>query len=93
MLPISVHVSVKAPDKRGIHIIFFLFLHENKMRVPEQQIILGAFGYLTPLKFSQLGKITLIFFSLSKDTPKMKSNWEKLIKHKERAQEKPDLGI
>ena len=52
----------------------------------EQQIILGAFGYLTPSKFSQLGKITLLFFSLSKDTPKMKSYWVKLIKQKERAQ-------
>ena len=36
----------------------------------EQQIILGAFGYLTLSKFSQLGKVTLLFFSLSNDTPK-----------------------
>ena len=41
---------------------------------------------LTPLKFSRLGKIALLFFSLSKDTPKMKSNWVKRIKQKERAQ-------
>ena len=36
----------------------------------EQQIILGAFGYLTPSKFNQLGKIIFSFFGLSKDTPK-----------------------
>ena len=52
----------------------------------EQQIILGVFGYLTPSKFSHLGKITLLFFSSRKDTPKMKSNSVKLIKQKERAQ-------
>ena len=51
----------------------------------EQQIILGTFGYLTPSKFSQLGKITLLIFGLSKDTPKMKINWVKIIKQKERA--------
>ena len=38
----------------------------------EQQIILWAFGYLTPPKLSQLGKIVFLFFGLSKDTPKMK---------------------
>ena len=52
----------------------------------EQQIILEAFGYITSSKLSQLGKIMLLFFSLSKDTPKMKINWVKLIKQKERAQ-------
>ena len=35
----------------------------------EQQMILGAFEYLTPSKFNQLGKIILLFFVLSKDTP------------------------
>ena len=33
----------------------------------EQQIILGAFGYLTPSKFNQLGKIVFPFFGLSED--------------------------
>ena len=50
----------------------------------EQQIILEAFGYLTPSKLNQLGKIVFSFFGLSKDTPKMKTNWVKLIKLKER---------
>ena len=34
----------------------------------EQQIILRTFGYLTPSKLSQLGKIVFSFFGLSKDT-------------------------
>ena len=38
---------------------------------PEQQIILRAFGYLTPSKLSQLDKIVFSFFGLSKDTPQM----------------------
>ena len=42
----------------------------QKCAVSEQQIILGAFGYLTPSTFSHLGKITLLFFSLSNDTLK-----------------------
>ena len=58
----------------------------------EQQIILGAFGYLTPSKLHQLGKITFSFFGLSKNTPKMKINW---VKHKTegKSTKKPDLGI
>ena len=39
------------------------------MSHPEQQIILGAFWYLTPSKFNPLGKIIFSFFGLSKDTP------------------------
>ena len=35
----------------------------------EQQIILGAFGYLTPSKLNQLGKIVFSFFGMSKNTP------------------------
>ena len=58
---------------------------ERTIMDSEQQIILGVFGYLTPLKFSQFGKITLLIFSLSKDTHKMKINWVKIVKQKERA--------
>ena len=77
--------------------VFFLFLalaailfsrEKSFLQFSEQQIILGAFGYLTPSKFSHLGKITLLFFSLSENTPKMKSNWVKHIQQKERAQKK-----
>ena len=32
------------------------------------------------------GKITLLIFGLTKDTPKMKINWVKIVKQKERAQ-------
>ena len=62
------------------------FLQVGATPLSEQQIILGAFGYLTPPKFSHLGKILLLFFRLSKATPKIKMNWVKLIKQKERAQ-------
>ena len=41
----------------------------KQCRSTGQQIILGAFGYLTPSKFNQLGKIIFSFFGLSKDSP------------------------
>ena len=41
----------------------------NVFSFSEQEIILGAFGYLTPSKFNQLGKTVFSFFGLSKDTP------------------------
>ena len=51
-----------------IHFQVHLSFNEGNLRwminarTSEQQIILGAFGYLTPSKFSQLGKITLLIF-------------------------------
>ena len=60
-------------------------LYLSYKKIAEQQINLGAFGYLTPSEFSHLGKITLLISGLSKDTHKMKINWVKIIK--------PDLGI
>ena len=56
--------------------------YSTRLLYREQQIIFGTFRYLTPLKFSQLGKIILLFFGLSKDTSKKKINWVKRIKQK-----------
>ena len=61
---------------------------------PEQQIILWAFGYLTPSKFNQLGTILFSFFLVRVKIPhKMKINWVKLIKIEGKSTKKPDLGI
>ena len=60
---------------------------------PEQQIILRAFGYLSPSKFHQLGKITFSFFGLSKNTPQNENQLGKTYKTEGKSTKKPDLGI
>ena len=53
----------------------------------------GSIRVKYPCVFSKYSLLsTLLFFSLSKDTPKMKSNW---VKHKTQRKntKKPDLGI
>ena len=59
----------------------------------EQQIILQAFGYLTPSKCNHLGKTVFSFFGLSKDTLQNESQLSTTHKTERKSTKKPDLDI
>ena len=68
------HLTVVYCNYRNIWILELLAVfnpfYSRLNRLPlEQQVILGAFGYLNPTKLNHLGKIVFSFIGLSKVTP------------------------